>query len=132
MTFYCTACWNEIEGAATVCPRCGADQELLSREGYVEKLLRALRAREPETPVRAATVLGALRAVEALPVLWDIAETSNDPYIAAACVKAIGDIADSSALPRLEALVRSDRSFITRRAAQSAIAKLTRLQGERP
>jgi hypothetical protein len=44
-------------------------------------------------------------------------------------VKAIGEIADASAVPRLELLVKSEHSLITRHAAQSAITKLTRVKG---
>ncbi len=124
MTFFCTQCWKEIAQDVHICPNCGADQQALSRESYVEKLIRALSDPEPETPIRAAFILGKLRAVEAVPRLIHLAESCPDPYIAAACVQAIGEIGDASALKWLEGLLTTQHSVIIGRAVEDAIRLL--------
>jgi hypothetical protein len=54
--------------------------------------MRSLRHRKPETPIRAAHVLGKLKAVEAVTDLIEIASSSPDPYIRATAIEAFGNI----------------------------------------
>jgi len=72
------------------------------RDEYVAKLIEALDNPEPMTPVRAAWILGELRAVEAAPELVSsTTRHSNDPEFLAAVAEALGKIADESAVPLL-------------------------------
>jgi len=99
------------------------NQERLSEESYVQKLIRALHHPEPETPIRAAYVLGELRATQAMDELTDILHSSPDPYIAAACAEALGKIGGASALAVLKTALNESRSIIVKRAAQTALQR---------
>jgi HEAT repeat protein len=123
MTYFCTNCWKEIDKAAAVCPACGSHQEQLGRESFVAKLIRALRHPEPETPIRAAYILGELRASEAVDELAGILYSSPDPYIAAACAEALGKIGGASALRALQAALNASHSVIVKHAAQIALQR---------
>jgi HEAT repeat protein len=121
MTYYCANCWKEIERDLKVCPHCGARQEQLARETFVRKLVRALRHPEPETPIRAAFVLGQLKAEAAVPELTAVLRTSSDPYIAAACADALGRIGGPLALQSLRKTLKMTPSVIVEHAARKAL-----------
>jgi len=128
VTYFCTQCWKEIDRDEVMCPHCGANQHLLSREPFVRKLIRALRHPEAETPVRAAYVLGELKAVDGVPDLIAAMTSTRDPYLAAACARALGEIGDFTALRTLEELLRRQAPFIVRRAAERSVEKLKEAQ----
>ena len=121
LTYYCTNCWKEIEKDRKVCPHCKSEQEQLGRETFVQKLIRALRHPEPETPIRAAYVLGRLHALDAVPELINVIHESPDPYIAAACVEALGGIGGGAALDELKHILKLEHSVIVRRAVEDAL-----------
>jgi len=123
MTYFCTNCWKELDKAAAVCPACGSHQEQLRQESFVQKLIRALHHPEPETPIRAAYILGELRASQAKDELADILHSSPDPYIAAACAEALGKIGGASALATLQTALNKSRSIIVKRAVHSALQR---------
>jgi HEAT repeat protein len=124
MVAYCVRCWRELPPRAVVCPSCGADVEALSRERtYVDKLIAALEHPEPETPLRAAWLLGKLRATEALPALIRVVERTSDPYLAEAAVEALGQIGDGAARPVLERAARQG-ALRVRQAAERALGRL--------
>ena len=111
MTFFCPLCWREVSGGLSACPSCGADIERYSRSApYVEKLISALRHREPQTVRRAACILGRLKAREAVPALLRAGERTRDPYVIESVVEALGEIGDERA-----------RAFLTRCAARGAL-----------
>jgi len=85
-------CWKAIKNGEMVCPHCHADQEKLTQETYVRRLMRALHHIEPETPIRAAFVPGELKPQIAVPELIRLLHRSADPCIAAACAQALGTI----------------------------------------
>ena len=123
MAYYCMQCWNEIDEAVTVCPSCGADQKALTEEPFVQKLLRALRHPEPETPIRAAYVLGKLRAREGVLELIRLMHESPDPYIAAACAEALGEIGGTTAFDSLRSVLTRDCPLPVWRAAEKALQR---------
>lgn len=92
MTFFCTNCWKEIDKGIIVCPHCGANQEELDKESFVEKLIRSLNHPEPSTPVRVAGILAQLKAKEAVPPMLDKLKTEKDPFIIFALVDALINI----------------------------------------
>ncbi len=94
MIYYCSNCWNEIPKGIEVCPHCGANQSALEQESFIQKLIRALKHPEPSTPVRAAEILGSLRAKEALPYLVELSKTSSDPFLVKAVARSIKEIED--------------------------------------
>ncbi len=89
MTFYCSNCWKEIDEQIIICPNCGADQEKLDKESYVEKLIRSLNHPEPSTPVRVAGILAQLKAKDAVPPMLEKLKTEKDPFIIFAIVDAL-------------------------------------------
>lgn len=124
MTYFCTNCWKEIDKAAPVCPACGSSQEQLAQESFVQKLIRALHHPEPETPIRAAYVLGELEAGEAVAALASLLHLQSDPYIASACAEALGKIGGAEAHAALEAAANKQQSIIVKRAVQEALQRL--------
>jgi len=121
MTYLCMNCWKEIEQGEDVCPHCHAEQEKLMEETFVEKLIRALRHTESQTPIRAAFVLGQMRAKIAVPELVRILQSSPDPFIPAACARALGSIGGAEALRGLLEVLNLERSVIVRAAVQEAM-----------
>lgn len=122
MVFYCSNCWSEIGRDEVYCSHCGADQRLLEKESFVKKLTRALHHPEPETPLRAAQVLGDIVAEDALPDLMQVLCATSDPYLAAACAKALGKIGNPAALTMLRDFLSTNPSVIVRHAVEEALA----------
>lgn len=124
MITYCQECWSEIPNQTITCPNCGADQSQISAEPFVKKLIRALHHPEPETPIRAAHILGQLRAVEAVPALLVVIAEQSDQFIVAACIDALAEIGDIQAASPLEQLLDGTPALIVREALKKALAKL--------
>jgi HEAT repeat protein len=128
VTYYCTNCWKEIEKEQTVCPYCDVEQDQLGRETFEQKLIRALHHPEPETPIRAAYVLGELKATEAVQQLADILRSSPDPYIAAASAEALGKIGGTLAGTTLCDALKSESSVVVRRAVGDAMKHIEHIE----
>jgi len=103
---------------------CGADLRQLPEQTYEEKLIGALRHREPTVPVRAAIVLGKLRHAAAVPALIEAAMSTKDPYLQEAVAQALGAIGDRKALPCLQHLRRKGAVRV-RTAAELALTRVT-------
>lgn len=127
VTFYCPNCWRELDGEhVRVCPAChGGISATLDRRTYVDKLIAALRHSEPATPIRAASLLGALRAREAVPELMKLAHSEADLYQRAAAVEALGQIGSSAAQSLLEELAQC-QSVLVRSKARQALGQLAK------
>lgn len=125
MIHFCPECWKEIGEDRAICPHCGAGQLTLSSESFVRKLRRALLHPEPETPVRAAYILGQLRAEEAIPDLALVARTCGDPYIVVACATALGEIGTPEADTELEKLAQlKQQPMIVRDVIRKALRRV--------
>lgn len=75
------------------------------REHYVRALIDALNHPEPATPVRAAWILGELRAHDAAPALIRCAvQHDDDPELLSAIAEALGKMAEPSLVPFLAEL----------------------------
>ena len=96
------------------------------QEDYATKLIAALDHPEPETPVRAAWILGELREARAVSSLMGLVERSSDPYILAAAVEALGKIGDREATGTLARALNSSFLLVRQKAAEA----LGRLGGE--
>lgn len=106
MTYFCSNCWHEINKEDSTCPHCGIDQSVLGQEPFVKKLIRALNHPEPSTPIRAAEILGELKANEAVPFLINLIGRQDDPFIIKAALNSIKKIGDVSSLSKAEALCK--------------------------
>jgi len=125
MKFFCTQCWQEIGEAAASCSHCGANQEQLGQEPFVRKLIRALHHPEPETPVRAAYVLGELKATEAVQALKRVIVDSKDPFLRAAAIRALGKIGGVTSSELSAALSNSEASVFERAALKEVLVMMS-------
>lgn len=124
MKLYCPRCWHELSSKATACPACGGHCAQLSDEqSYVEKLIAALNHPEPRTPVRAAWILGQLRATVAVPALIEVVRESDDFYLIEAAVEALEHIGDPASRPVLT-WAAAHGALRVRRAAERALKQL--------
>ncbi|HZR04457.1 MAG TPA: HEAT repeat domain-containing protein [Candidatus Udaeobacter sp.] len=97
-TFYCPACWTEVAESTTGCPHCYTEiSERISQADYTDKLIAALRHKEPMTPVRAAWILGERREQKAEPALAKIVRKAKDAFLVESAVEALGKIGGSAA-----------------------------------
>jgi HEAT repeat protein len=97
-TFYCPNCWAEVSEGATICPHCYTSiSGRISEADYTDKLIAALRHKEPMTPVRAAWILGQRREQMAVPALTKIVRKGKDPFLVESAVEALGKIGGSTA-----------------------------------
>ena len=125
ITFYCPACWSEVSEKARVCPACGADiGELSANRDYIEKLIAALAHPEPTTPIRAAAILGRLKAHQAVEPLVNVLRGPADPYLKTAAAEALGAIGAGEAREALTELATAGPA-VARRAAANALAQLS-------
>lgn len=126
MIAYCPVCHAENQVGELTCRRCGPELGA-SSEDYTSKLVSVLDHPEPETPVRAAWILGELkekRAVDALERV--LTEGGRDPYLLASAAEALGKIGDASATGALALALES--SYLLVRL--NAVEALGRLDGE--
>jgi HEAT repeat protein len=124
MTYFCQNCWKEAAPNQSLCIHCGSEQLALSNETFVQKLIRALRHPEPETPIRVAFVLGQLKAVEAITSLIEIASKGTDPYIRAAAIGALGNIEEPRASEFLKSLSPAPLTVVEKDALAKAFGML--------
>jgi HEAT repeat protein len=121
ITFFCPSCWGEVDEAERVCPHCGVDiPSVLDQRDYVAKLIAALSHPEPTTPVRAAWILGKLRAKSAVGSLLALVRGNADLFLKAAAVEALGQISDEGARTMLAELAEQG-PFLLRNKATEAL-----------
>jgi len=122
--YFCRNCWNEISQRQSVCYCCGADQRELDGETFIAKLIRALDHPEPQTPIRAAYVLGKLKMREAIPALIAAVHSNHDFYVVAAAIEALGEIGDRSVIKVIQELLQQNHPLPVREAAERVFRKL--------
>jgi HEAT repeat protein len=122
VVFYCTNCWIEISPHVEKCPKCGAVQSDLNNEAFDKKLLRALNHPEPETVIRAATILGERRVGEAIPVLESFVTRGTDPFIRTAAIVALGKFNDPNARKFLHDISTKSMTIIERTALEKVLS----------
>jgi hypothetical protein len=97
MVRYCPVCGSEADDHC--CRKCGAPLQPSASGTYEEKLIWALGHPDATTPVRAATILGARRALAAVEPLVAVALYTSDFYLQEAAAVALGQIGDKRAQP---------------------------------
>ena len=128
LIYYCPHCWVIVPAEARHCPMCGALIEDQTAD-IVDKYMAALRHPQAETRLRAAWVLGRMRATRAIPALLAVVaargRADHDPYLLSVAVKSLGQIGDKQAVPELAALLADpNTSFMARNEAISTLARL--------
>jgi HEAT repeat protein len=122
--FFCPNCWRETPEGARVCPHCGVDIEAFGGErDFVEHLILALRHPEPQTPIRAAWILGQLRDERAVAPLARLLQEAPDVYIARAAAEALGGIGTPAALLFLRTM-RDHPATIVRETVEKPLSQL--------
>ena len=112
---FCPACYEINAWEAATCTRCGAPLE--TPRDYDARLVWALDHPDGGTAVRAASVLAARGKSLAIEPLGRMSQRTDDPYRAAAAVRALRAFShDPVAAAHLDA-ARSHPSVIVRRAA---------------
>ena|SRR5713101_586602 len=69
---------------------------MISQADYIDKLIAALRHKEPTTSLRAAWILGERREQKAVPPLIKIVKKANDAFLVESAVEALGKIGGSA------------------------------------
>lgn len=114
--FYCIKCGSDFPGERARCPACGADiEEFFATHDYVDKLIAALRHPEPNTPIRAAWILGRIGDRRAVEPLMETVRTTRDAFIARAAVESLAAIGTDDAMEFLSS-IKSHPSVIIREA----------------
>ncbi|HXF56146.1 MAG TPA: HEAT repeat domain-containing protein [Actinomycetota bacterium] len=96
-TWFCPACFEEVDAAAERCPACGEVLGPMDAATYEDKLIRALDHRLTDRRVMAARILGLMGSRKAVPRLATLAVEPRDPYLAAEAVTALGRIGGKEA-----------------------------------
>ena len=110
-----------MDEASTRCPSCGcAIEAYLAGQSYTERLLAALNHPEPETPVRAAYILGMRGDQVAVPFLLTKAEETSDMYLALACLEALSRIGGEEAMQGVRHFC-GDRRFMVAQKARDLL-----------
>ncbi|HZT07722.1 MAG TPA: HEAT repeat domain-containing protein [Chloroflexota bacterium] len=123
-TVYCTECWAEQLPGAKTCWRCGADVATVPEIDYVTKLIRALDHPEPDTPARAAAILGELHAERAVGPLCHVVTERNELGLLESAATALGQIGRIEAIPALEHLLERPSFLTVRLRAIEALAAI--------
>ncbi|MGB9475740.1 MAG: HEAT repeat domain-containing protein [Candidatus Udaeobacter sp.] len=124
-TFYCPNCWAEVPESATICPHCHTNiSERISEADYTDKLIAALRHKEPMTPVRAAWILGERCEHRAVPALAKIVKKAKDAFLVESAVEALGKIGGETAAASVRAATQHS-SLRVRVKAREVLMRLT-------
>lgn len=101
---FCPGCWSDFTEDHPQCPKCGLHiHDLMKSTDFVGKLILALNHPEQGTAIRAAWILGKLRAPRAVEPLRQLLATTRDVYIATAAASALGSIGTQEARDVLHA-----------------------------
>ncbi len=118
VTYYCPYCWETIPAGTRACPACGAPLEEDSRD-IIAKYIAALSHPQAETRLRAAWILGQMRAARAIESLVEVvtARGYGDPYLLAAAAESLGQIGGDEAEKALVALSADSTASVVGRVA---------------
>jgi len=123
MRYYCPECWHDFPQDLSRCPDCGLEiHSYVGEKDYVQKLIVALGHREPETPIRAAWILGKLGDERAVEPLISLVSRTQDVYIALAAAEALAKLRTPRSRRFLESLARSHPASMVREAATAALS----------
>lgn len=132
MRWYCPGCWRDSGADLAACPHCGLDiHAFWDSRDYVEKLILALSHPEPTTPVRAAELLGRVRAAGAVEPLIGRVRENADVFVVRAAIRALASIGTTRARQFLDSLSGHSAGWI-RAAAAAALARAASDHNPRP
>lgn len=106
MFVLCPDCWNEIHTNPAICPQCGANVDLYSRE-YERRLIAALAHSSADRRARICWVLGSRGKRSAVPALIELLH-DPDVLVRVAALRGLGEIGDESAIPAIQKAADSE------------------------
>jgi HEAT repeat protein len=122
VTFYCPQCWKILDQRDVICSHCGINIErTLGERDYASSLIAALSHSEPETPIRAALILGLLRNREAVIPLLEVVDGDADIYQKRAAIEALATIGDTRAEPTLRRLASEEPQSLRTMAREALL-----------
>lgn len=117
----CINCWRELQLESGRCPQCGAIVD--SDSGSYQRLLFwALKNSQPEHRAEVCRILGLRGRKEAVSHLLE-AVNDHSIIVRIAALRALGAIADESAIPVIEKLLGSE-SLEVQNTARRALKKI--------
>jgi len=126
MRYFCPGCWEDFAEDLDRCPHCGLNiRTFFASRDYVDKLIVALKHPEPETPGRAAWILGRRRESKAVGPLIELLRKTQDVYTASEAVRALSRIGTPEAMAFLRTLTEHPAGMV-RQAVADALADETR------
>jgi hypothetical protein len=113
--FFCPSCWSDFTEDLARCPNCGLDiRTFWTSRDYVDKLIVALGHPEPETPIRAAELLGRIGDGRAIEPLKQILASTKDVYLAREAAHALGRFLDAEVRLFLGAMANHPAEMVRR------------------
>lgn len=116
MTYFCPACWKEIQRADKICPFCNANLPEYENKNFEEKLINALRHPERETVQRAAYLLGKRKSVKAVKPLLDLFKQTNNIFLKIGILNALQEIDTPVAMEYMRKVIDSETGLMRRMA----------------
>jgi len=116
MTFFCPACWKEIQEDDRTCTHCGADITLFDQKNFDENLIQALRNPTRETAGMAVWILGERKTTEANAPLVRLFELTDNPFLQREILDALDKIGTEDALNFIMECLDHHISMVRRRA----------------
>jgi soluble P-type ATPase len=127
MWYFCPNCWSDFVENLTHCPCCGQNiEEFWQTKDFVEKLIVALDHPEPETPIRAAWILGKLREERAIDPLISLIERTQDVYIACEAIKALSQLDNRRTRQFLKNIENTHPAAMVRNSATAAVSGISK------
>ena len=117
-TRFCPTCYARNRWESARCEGCGS--LLVTPRDFDAALVWALDHPDTESAMLAARLLGERKTPSAIEPLGRLSRLRDDPYRAAAAVRALGEFADQPAADALIEAARSHPSVVVRRAAGAA------------
>lgn len=131
MLAFCPTCWNEITTSPTICRKCGAKVEVYSQE-YEKSLLDLIPGSPPAKRVEICLVLGQREKGSAVPHLSALLYTHQETIVLVAVLRALGQIADTSALQEIAKIAADEKSPVCELARQIISMPLARANVQAP
>ena len=118
ITYFCPACWREIDRDAVRCPGCGYNTTAYSELPYEEKLILALNHPIHDNRLLAVQLLGNLRSNASLPHFKAMLELEDDFYLLREVLTALAKIGSPDSREILSEATKHDSHLVREFAAR--------------
>lgn len=116
--FYCPQRWHDFPTDVPICPFCQLDiRAFWESKDWVDKLAIALGHPDRSTALRAAWLLGKIKAPRSVPILAEAVQATSDLYLAREIVRALAEIDGREAREVLRQLLQHPAQMVRDEAA---------------